>query len=52
MGLTASKEGGNTAPEKPTTNIFTIKGDYFSPDTRTMLVILNMSRVNLTYNFR
>ncbi len=55
MGLCVSKEGGmaNVSIEKPMVNVFTIKGDYFSPDTRTMLVILQMSRIpGITYNVR
>jgi hypothetical protein len=56
MGLGLSKEGpaGSTAgaAEKQTTNLFTIKGDYFSPDTRTMMVILKMAKPSITYNFR
>jgi hypothetical protein len=43
MGLCGSKEAGVATLNSPGTGMLTVWGDYFSPETRTIIVILNLS---------
>jgi hypothetical protein len=43
MGLCGSKETGVATLDKPGNGILTVWGDYFSPETRTILVILHIA---------
>jgi hypothetical protein len=45
MGMCGSKDSGLATLDKPGTGILTVWGDYFSPETRTILVILKLSQI-------
>jgi len=43
MGLCGGKENG--ALERPNQGILTVYGDYFSPETRTLMALIRMGDV-------
>lgn len=43
MGLCGGKEGGSL--ERPGSGILTIYGDYFSPETRTLMALIQIGGV-------
>jgi hypothetical protein len=49
MGLCGSKEAGGVTIDRPGTGILTVHGDFFSPETRTILVILKLAQVKFNF---
>ena len=53
MGLCESRQGGSYAAlERPKSTILTLYGDHFSPDTRSILILIKMGAGDaLPFNF-
>jgi hypothetical protein len=46
MGLCGGKESNNATLDKPAQSILTVWGDFFSPETRTIMIMVKMGTIN------